>query len=177
MEDRKSLENFVRAEVSSSIDRKMAGDEAIRAYVENIARKVTDEAVDARLRPFYRNPTITNALTIVVSALALIGISSFWGDLIRQPLQRFLRLDQTVSRAVQKRQYMVFMGGFQLGASATLVTEENEACNSLRASFLRGDDIVVPKVSLQSIVPSCIRLNRTFTKDKRRSRDRCGVRR
>jgi hypothetical protein len=54
MEDRTALENYVRAEVSSSIDRKMAADEIIRAYVENIAREVVTEVIDARLKPFYR---------------------------------------------------------------------------------------------------------------------------
>src|SRR4051812_17880769 len=125
MEDWTALENFVRAEVSSSIDRKMAADETIRAYVESIARKVAAEAIEGRLKPFYRNPTVTNILTVVVGALALIGITSFWGDLVRQPLQQFLRLDQTIARAVQKRQYEVFMGGFQLGTSTALATEES----------------------------------------------------
>jgi len=111
MEDRNAIENFIRAEVSSSIDRKMAGDEAIRAYVETMAQNVAAKAIDARLSPFYKNPTFANVITFVLGALALVGITSFWGDLVRQPLQTFLRIDNKVAEAVQKRQYEVFMGG------------------------------------------------------------------
>jgi len=152
-------ENFVRAEVSAAIDRKLAKDEAIHAYVEKVAGEVASKAINARLSPFYKHPTFQNIVAVVIGALAIFGVSLAWSDLIRPPILSFLQIDAKVGEAVQKRQYEVYEGAFELGAHSQLVIEDNDVCNELKLNYLLDNDIVVPRSAFHKFSPTCVRFD------------------